>query len=70
MLGSVGMYVTLNRYDDLGSGPGLVSLRLNKEHPRRPKEKCSPTVDCETAVQMHNIFLVVVPTQQLPLITR
>ena len=42
MLGSVGMYVTLNRYDDLGSGPGLVSLRLNKEHPRRPKEKCSP----------------------------
>jgi hypothetical protein len=34
------------------------------------RHSLAATVDCETAVQMHNIFLVVVPTRQLPLITR
>jgi len=28
------------------------------------------TVDCGTAVQMHDMFLEVVPTRQLPLTTR
>jgi hypothetical protein len=44
--------------------------RARGDLPKTLRWRAQRTVDCETAVQMHDIFFGFVPTRQLPLITR